>query len=86
MRRIDYQGREFLIHTCSGMRLLDAMREAGISIRCRCAERGPNTAACVVKWPRDAQFLLTAPTPFERQVLGDQLEGGHRLACQALFK
>lgn len=86
MRRIDYKGEEYLIHTRSGMLLLDAMREAGVPAVCDCDGRGRSTEQCLVKWPKDTQFLLTAPTPFEEKVLGDRINGGYRLACQALFK
>lgn len=86
MRRIDYKGEEYLIHTRSGMRLLDALKEHGIAATCDCDGREHSTQQCVVKWPKDTAFLLTAPTDFERKVLGDQLNQGYRLGCQAMFK
>jgi ferredoxin len=85
MRRIDYQGKEYLVHTRSGMNLLEALRESGVPVQCDC-DGEHSSAQCAVKWPKDTLFLLTAPTPLERKVLGDQLEGGYRLACQAMFK
>lgn len=85
MRRIDYKGEEYLIHTRSGMRVIDAMRESGIPVGCDCSAK-ESTQQCIVKWPKDTQFLLTAPTDYERKVLGDQLAQGYRLACQAIFK
>jgi|GEM_PF-2304793 len=86
MRRIDYKGEEYLVHTRSGMTLLDALREHGVPVQCDCDGRTHSTAQCTVKWPKDTAFLLTAPTPFERQILGDQLNAGQRLACQTMFK
>jgi len=86
MRRIDYKGEEYLIHTRSGMRVYDTLREHGIAATCDCDGREKSTSQCVVKWPKDTAFLLTAPTPFERQVLGQQIEQGYRLSCQAIFK
>lgn len=87
MRRIDYQGQEYLIHTRSGMRLMDAALESGVPVQCDCNHKsGQSGAKCAIKWPKDTQFLLTAPTALEREVLGDQLKQGLRLACQAIFK
>ncbi|HYF95746.1 MAG TPA: 2Fe-2S iron-sulfur cluster binding domain-containing protein [Symbiobacteriaceae bacterium] len=86
MRRIDYGGEEYLIHTRSGMRVLDALREHGIGAKCDCDARGNSTQQCKVKWPKDTAFLLTAPTAFEQQILGKDLEQGFRLSCQAMFK
>ncbi|HLN61213.1 MAG TPA: hypothetical protein VK464_06620 [Symbiobacteriaceae bacterium] len=86
MRRIDYKGEEYLIHTRSGMRVLDALKEHGIGAECDCDGRGQSTSKCMVKWPKDTAFLLTAPTEFERKVLGGELEKGYRLGCQAMFK
>ncbi|HYG56799.1 MAG TPA: 2Fe-2S iron-sulfur cluster binding domain-containing protein [Symbiobacteriaceae bacterium] len=86
MRRIDYKGEEYLIHTRSGMRVYDALREHGIAAECDCDGRENSSSRCVVKWPKDTAFLLTTPTPFERKVLGEQLDQGYRLSCQAMFK
>ncbi len=86
MRRIDYKDEEYLIHTRSGMRVLDALKEHGIGAECDCDGRENSTAQCKVKWPKDTAFLLTAPTEFERKVLGAELEKGYRLGCQAMFK
>lgn len=87
MRRIDYDDEEYLIHTRSGMRVLDAMQEAGIAVTCDCdAKAGTTSGKCAVKWPKDTAFLLTAPTELEKQVLGDQIQKGQRLSCQAIFK
>lgn len=86
MRRIDYQDEEYLIHTRSGMTLLDALRESGIPAVCDCDGREKSSSKCMVKWPKDTAFLLTAPTAFEKKVLGDQLNAGYRLACQTMFK
>jgi Na+-transporting NADH:ubiquinone oxidoreductase subunit NqrF len=87
MRRIDYQGEEYLIHTRSGMKLLQALREMGIPATCDCDEaKGTSTEQCVVKWPKDTQFLLTAPTALEKKVLGTRMAQGYRLACQTIFK
>lgn len=85
MRRIDYKGEEYLIHTRSGMRVVDAMMERGIPIDCD--PKGDMTGeGCRVKWPKDTQFLLTAPTERERRVLGDQVDKGFRLIYDAIFK
>lgn len=86
MRRIDYQGEEYLIHTRSGMTVYDTLREHNIPVQCDCDGREQSSSTCVVKWPKDTAFLLTAPTAFERKVLGDQIDKGMRLACQAMFK
>lgn len=87
MRRIDYRGEEYLIHTRSGMRLIDVLRESGISVTCDCNGIDHSSSACMVKWPKDTLHLLTAPTPFEQKILGDaQLAAGYRLSCQAMFK
>lgn len=86
MRRIDYNGEEYLIHTRSGMRVLDTLKEHGIAAECDCDGREHSTSKCMVKWPKDTAFLLTAPTEFERKVLGAELEKGLRLSCQAMFK
>jgi Na+-transporting NADH:ubiquinone oxidoreductase subunit NqrF len=86
MRRIDYKGEEYLIHTRSGMKLIQALHESGIPATCDCDGKGGSTEQCVVKWPKDTQFLLTAPTEHEKKVLGDRLSQGYRLACQAMFK
>ncbi|HEY3368640.1 MAG TPA: 2Fe-2S iron-sulfur cluster binding domain-containing protein [Symbiobacteriaceae bacterium] len=87
MRRIDYQGQEYLIHTRSGMRLMDAARESGVPVDCDCNhKKGESSGKCALKWPKDTQFLLTAPTELERKVLGDQMAQGYRLACQAMYK
>lgn len=87
MRRIDYNGEEYLVHTRSGMRVLDAVREAGVPAECDCdSKKGTTGSKCVVKWPKDTAFLLTSPTALEKQALGDMIDKGHRLACQAMFK
>lgn len=85
MRRIDYQGEEYLIHTRSGMPLKVAMEERGIPVDCDCATK-ESSGKCEVKWPKDTAFLLTAPTSLERSVLGEKVDKGFRLACQAMFK
>ncbi|MFZ5815559.1 MAG: hypothetical protein ACOY93_09705 [Bacillota bacterium] len=86
MRRIKYNGEEYLIHTRSGLRVLDVMRDHGIGAGCDCDGVQHSTEQCTVQWPKDTAFLLTAPTDFERKVLGDKLNQGYRLACQAIFK
>lgn len=86
MRRIKYKNEEYLVHTRSGMRLIDALIEQGIPVTCDCDGKSHTTEQCLVQWPKDTAFLLTEPTPFEQQQLGDRLEKGHRLACQAMFK
>lgn len=86
MRRVEYQGNEYLIHTRSGFRLIDAMRERGVPVACNC-DQDATSNACEVKYPKDTAFLLTPPTAREQQVLGaDKLNKGFRLACAALFK
>lgn len=85
MRRIDYKGQEYLVHTRSGMTLRDAIRELGVPVECDCA-KASSTGICEVKWPKDTAFLLTAPTELERTTLGDKLGQGYRLSCQAIFK
>lgn len=86
MRRIKYKDEEYLIHTRSGSTLLATMEEHGISTACDCDGVSHSTEECVVQWPKDTAFLLTAPTAFEAKILGKRLEQGHRLACQAIFK
>lgn len=85
MRRIDYKGEEYLVHTRSGMSVLQAVREQGVPVECDC-KKGESSGKCEVKWPKDTQFLLTTPTELERKVLGDKVAQGYRLACQAMFK
>lgn len=85
MRRIDYQGQEYLVHTRSGMTVKDAIGELGVPVTCDCNGKA-SSAKCEVRWPKDTQFLLTAPTELERTVLGDKLQSGYRLSCQAMFK
>jgi hypothetical protein len=84
MRRIQYKGEEYLIHTRSGMRVADAMREMGIQVPEYTTET--NVEEMKVKWPKDTAFLLMAPTELERRLLGQELEQGYRLADQAIFK
>jgi ferredoxin len=86
MRRIDFKGEEYLIHTRSGMRVIDALLEQGIGAECDCSAQGTSSGHCTVKWPKDTAFLLTAPTELEQRILGDELSRGYRLACQAMFK
>jgi ferredoxin len=87
MRRIDYKGEEYLIHTRSGLRLIETMRESHIPVECDCdMKAGTSSALCQVKWPKDTAFLLTGPTPFEQKILGTELDRNQRLACQAMFK
>lgn len=86
MRRIDYKDEEYLIHTRSGMTVIDAIRDHGIATECDCDGVTHSTEKCVVKWPKDTAFLLTAPTAFEKKVLGDRIGQGYRLGCQAIFK
>ena len=86
MRRIKYKDEEYLIHTRSGLRVLDVMRDHGIPVDCDCDGAEQSSEHCVVSWPKDTAFLLTAPTPLEKKVLGDRLNQGQRLACQAMFK
>lgn len=86
MRRIKYMDEEYLVHTRSGMRLLDALAEQGIPVTCDCDGVSHSSEKCLVQWPKDTAFLLTAPTAFEQEQLGDRLEKGSRLACQAMFK
>lgn len=86
MRRIDYKGEEHLIHTRSGMTVLDVMKDHGIPATCDCDGVSQSGEECLVKWPKDTQFLLMAPTDLERTVLGDRLGQAYRLACQAIFK
>ncbi len=86
MRRVEYGGEEYLIFTRSGWRLIDSLRERGVPVECDC-KGDQSSAKCAVKFPKDTAFLLTAPTPLERKVLGpEKLEKGFRLACQALWK
>ncbi|BDG60721.1 hypothetical protein [Caldinitratiruptor microaerophilus] len=86
MRRITYKDKEYLIHTRSGMRLIDSMREQGIPVECNC-KKDPSSRLCLTRYPRSEAFLLTEPTELERSVLTPQeLDQGYRLACQALFK
>lgn len=84
MRRIQYQGEEYLIHTRSGMRVSDAMREMGIPVPEYTTRE--NVEAMKVKWPKDTAFLLFAPTTLEVDLLGQEIDGGYRLADQAIFK
>lgn len=87
MRRVDYDGQEYLIHTRSGMRLIHTMREMGIPVQCECGSKDEEAAGkCSVKFERSQLFLLNSPNEFERKVLGDKIEQGYRLACQALYK
>lgn len=86
MRRIDYKGEEYLIHTRSGVTLLETIRDHGIAAACDCDGVSQSTEQCLVKWPKDTAFLLTAPTAFEKKVLGEKLGQGYRLGCQAIFK
>ncbi len=86
MRRIKYNGEEYLIHTRSGMTLIDALREHHIPVECDCDGHSESSRKCAVQWPKDTAFLLTGPTELERKVLGADLEKGWRLACQAMFK
>lgn len=84
MRRIQYQGEEYLIHTRSGMRVSDSMREMGIPVPAYTDRE--NVEATKVKWPKDTAFLLFAPTELEQELLGQELAGGYRLADEAIFK
>lgn len=86
MRRINYKGQEHLMHTRSGMSLLAAMQEQGIPAECDCDGVAQSSELCLVKWPKDTEHLLTAPTEFEQKVLGSRLAQGFRLGCQAIFK
>jgi ferredoxin len=87
MRRIDFNGEEYLIHTRSGMKVIDTLREHGIATDCDCNAKGDTDAHCIVKWPKDTAFLLTSPTPKEYAVLGEEkVAKGFRLACEAMFK
>lgn len=85
MRRIEYGGNEYLIHTRSGMRLLETMQEFGIPVACDC-KGAESSGKCTVKFERPVLFLLNNPTALERQVLGEKIEQGFRLACQALYR
>lgn len=86
MRRVEYSGQEYLIHTRSGQRLLDTMREMGIPVECDCKGH-ESSAKCAVKFEKGTLFLLNAPNELERRTLGpDKLEQGYRLSCQALYK
>jgi hypothetical protein len=84
MRRIQYQGEEYLIHTRSGMRVADSMRELGIAVPAYTTPE--NVESMKVKWPKDTAFLLMAPTAVEKKFLGEELEQGFRLADEAVFK
>jgi hypothetical protein len=84
MRRIQYQGEEYLIHTRSGMRVADAMREMGIPVPEYTTTE--NVEAMKVKWPKDTAFLLFGPTDLEETLLGQELAQGYRLADEAIFK
>lgn len=86
MRRIKYKDEEYLIHTRSGVTVLEVMRDHGIGVACDCDGVANSSEECVVQWPKDTAFLLTAPTELERKILGSRLDQGHRLACQAIFK
>lgn len=88
MRRVEYKEQELLIHTRSGWHLLDSVAEQGVPVECDCNPRtGTSSALCAVKYPKAEAFLLTAPTDFERKILGEEkLEKGWRLGCQALWK
>jgi len=86
MRRIKYKDEEYLVHTRSGVVLLEVMREHGIGAACDCDSKQHSSEQCLVQWPKDTAFLLTAPTAFEQKVLGEKLGQGYRLACQAMFK
>lgn len=85
MRRIEYGGQEYLVHTRSGMKLIQALREFGIPVECDC-KAGASSAKCQVKFEKGTMFLLSKPTALERSVLGDQVDSGFRLACQAQYK
>ncbi len=86
MRRIKYKNDEHLIHTRSGVTVLEVMRDHGIGATCDCDAVEHSTEECLVQWPKDTAFLLTAPTAFERKILGEKVDQGYRLACQAMFK
>lgn len=88
MRRVEYGDQEVLVHTRSGWKLMDSLREKGAQVTCDCNPKaGTSTGLCAVKYPKGEQFLLTAPTDFERKVLGEEkLEKGWRLGCQAVWK
>jgi len=86
MRRVEYEDKEYLIFTRSGMTLLAAARERGVPIECNC-EGDHSDARCALKFPLDNMYLLTPVTPLERKTLGEnKIKVGWRLACQALFK
>ncbi len=88
MRRVDYRDQEVLIRTRSGWKLRDSLHEMGVGVTCDCNPRaGTSTGQCAVKYPKGELFLLTAPAPLERQVLGEEkLALGWRLSCQAMWK
>ena len=86
MRRIDYNGQEYLIHTRSGMRLVDVMQEMGVPVVCNLKNPAENVEACMVKFEKAQLFLLTPPTALEKELLGAKLNDGFRLVGETLFK
>lgn len=86
MRRIEYEDKEYLIFTRSGMSLLDAAREREVPVVCNCT-KDESDGKCAIKFPIENQFLLTAPTALEKKTLSAaKMKNGWRLGCQALYK
>lgn len=88
MRRVEYGDQETLVHTRSGWKLMDSLREQGVAVTCDCNPRaGTSSGLCAIKFPRGEAHLLTAPTALEQKTLGpEKLEKGYRLGCQAVWK
>jgi len=66
-----------------GGNLLRCARESSVTIRSACGGLGL-CGKCVVRVLRGAE-LLSPPTEAEREWLGERLESGFRLACQAFL-
>ncbi len=73
-------GRPFIGGLTPGGNLLLTMLEQGADPTYDCMEGGCGT--CAVKVVSGAR-VLTAPTTAEEEILGDRIEQGYRLACQA---
>jgi uncharacterized 2Fe-2S/4Fe-4S cluster protein (DUF4445 family) len=68
----------------TGGNLLRCARESGVTVRSACGGLGL-CGKCVVRVLKGAE-LLSPPTEAEREWLGEKLESGFRLACQAFLR
>jgi len=74
------------LHVKKGLTILQAARLHHVHIRTRCHGQASCLMCKVLVTDDRSKAALSAPAPRERFRLGDRIEQGYRLACQAVVQ